>query len=371
MRRRLLLSASTLVAADLMLALAGRAFVPGWTHQPPAAYRIHSEIYHHDLAPHVDATAAWGRRRHILHTNSLGFKDATDREVTPVASGPRLLLVGDSFTEGVGFPFGATFAGRIARALEPDGVEVLNAGVVSYSPTIYYRKVRHLVEDVGLTMDEVVVFLDISDIADEAMFYDLDDEERVTFDTESAPEWARNLFAFRSHPPGWKARVQAWLRNHSTIARFVSDQRLRRIRDRVERDPEGQLRLPRINQTRARWTFDLKEWEHYGEAGVAQAKDRMARLRAFLSERGIRMTVVVYPWPDQVLHDKPASLQVRLWRQWCEEEGVRFVDLFPPFFPREGESRPDALRRNYIPGDVHFNAVGHATLADAFLASRR
>jgi len=370
MRRRVLLSASTLVAADLLLALAGRWFVPGWTHQPPAAYRIRSKIYHHDLAPHVDATAAWGRRRHILHTNSLGGKDASDREVELDAPGRRLLLIGDSFTEGVGFPFGATFAGRIADALAPD-TEVFNAAVVSYSPTIYYRKVRHLVETRGLEVDEVVVFLDISDIADEAMFYDLDEQDRVTFDLESAPEWARNLFAFRSHAPGLGDRIQAWLRNHSTIARFISDLRLRRIRDRVERDPDGQLRLPRVNQTRARWTFDPEEWDHYGEAGVAQARARMSRLRAFLREREIGMTVVVYPWPDQVLHDTPDSRQVRIWRRWCAEEDVRFVDLFPPFFAKPGESPSDALRRHYLPGDVHFNAVGHATLAEAFLASRR
>lgn len=82
----------------------------------------------------------------------------------------RVLLIGDSFTEGVGFEFSETFAGIAAESFAGRGVEVFNAAVVSYSPAIYYSKVRYLIEEVGLDLDAVVVFIDISDIADEAWF---------------------------------------------------------------------------------------------------------------------------------------------------------------------------------------------------------
>ena len=44
--------------------------------------------------------------------------------------------------------FGQTdeVAGDYAEDLAADGIEVLNAGVSSYSPTIYERKVRYLIE---------------------------------------------------------------------------------------------------------------------------------------------------------------------------------------------------------------------------------
>ena len=58
-----------------------------------------------------------------------------------------MLLLGDSFTEGLGLPFEESFAGRLAARLAERDVEVLNAGVVSYSPSIHHRKTQHLIED--------------------------------------------------------------------------------------------------------------------------------------------------------------------------------------------------------------------------------
>ncbi len=369
MVRNLLLSLFALLVADLLLAQVGKQFVGGWTPLPPASYRIQSSIYHHDLAPLIDAAAAWGPRRHILHTNSLGFKDATARKVTALTSHRRVLLIGDSFTEGVGFPYESTFAGRIASALNSENTEVLNAAVVSYSPTIYYRKVKYLVEEKRLHLDEVVVFLDISDIADEALFYDLDHDESVIFHMEGAPDWAQALFRFNAADPGPNRTLRSTVRNNSVVAHLASDLRVRRQRSRFETDADGELRLPLVDRPRATWTYDASVMQDYGERGLKRAAERMRQLKGVLDGHGIDMTVVVYPWPDQVLYDRADSKHVEYWRMWCARNDVRFMDLFPPFFPLAGETSEDALRRYFLPGDVHFSAVGHATMAEAFLAS--
>ena len=70
--------------------------------------------------------------------------------------------LGDSFLFGVGYDYPLTFAAIFSDAMARAGVEVLNAGVVSYSPIIHVRKLEHLLTGVGLEVDEVVVFLDIS-----------------------------------------------------------------------------------------------------------------------------------------------------------------------------------------------------------------
>ena len=49
-------------------------------------------------------------------------------------------------------------------------IEVLNAGVSSYSPIIYFKKIEYLI-DKGFEFDELIVFIDISDIEDEATIY--------------------------------------------------------------------------------------------------------------------------------------------------------------------------------------------------------
>ena len=72
------------------------------------------------------------------------------------------------------------------------GVEVLNAAVVSYSPVIHARKLRHLLVDLGLEVDEVVVLLDVSDTKNDALDYAVDGQGRVTFENHH--------FRYRNQP---------------------------------------------------------------------------------------------------------------------------------------------------------------------------
>ena len=55
------------------------------------------------------------------------------------------------------------------------GRAVWNLGVMSFSPVIYYRKIKAAAEKLGLTPTEVYVFLDLSDIMDEAIVYRVGD----------------------------------------------------------------------------------------------------------------------------------------------------------------------------------------------------
>ncbi|MDH8404796.1 hypothetical protein QIG58_28150, partial [Klebsiella pneumoniae] len=71
----------------------------------PRRYRIFDYRYHHSLIANFDGYDYWGNNRYRLFTNSLGFKDAAVREIAKVSPNRRILLIGDSFTEGIGLPF--------------------------------------------------------------------------------------------------------------------------------------------------------------------------------------------------------------------------------------------------------------------------
>src|SRR3989338_2577369 len=123
---------------------------------------------HHDLARNYHGTEFWGVT-YPFFTNNLSFSDSVVRTVSLGTSTPRLVFIGDSFTEGLGVPWKQTFVGRIEEALAPQGIEVLNAAVASYSPLLYYNKIRYWIER-GLKFDELVVFIDISDVRDELAY---------------------------------------------------------------------------------------------------------------------------------------------------------------------------------------------------------
>src|SRR5262249_48987259 len=88
-----------------------------------------------------------------------------------------VLVIGDSFTEGLGFPFEDTFAGKLylAGQATSEKTEFLDAGVSGYSPTIYLEKIKYFLAR-GLKFDEVIVMSDISDVHEEATLYFCIDE---------------------------------------------------------------------------------------------------------------------------------------------------------------------------------------------------
>src|SRR5262249_47112799 len=137
--------------------------------RPPTA-GIPNPVYSHGLAPNFSGEVAWGEVRYPFFTNSVGFRDAAVRDVPHLAANRRILLIGDSFTEGHGVTFEESYAGLLYRAGKQQRIEFLNAGVESYSPTIYLAKIKFLLEQ-GFKFDEVIVFSDISDVQDEALRY--------------------------------------------------------------------------------------------------------------------------------------------------------------------------------------------------------
>jgi lysophospholipase L1-like esterase len=329
------------------------------------SFRTESSIYHHDLRPMKSEWAQWGPVRYRVHTNSLGFKDASERRIPLESAERRVILIGDSFTEGLGLPYEQTFAGLIAEALRAQSIEVLNAGVTSYSPTIYARKIRYLM-DAGLDFDEVVVFLDISDIEDEASHYVLDAEGRVV---DRSPEATSRFHVMPKADASAFSRFKRFLVAHSLTFRLADT-----VRDRLAGPGAGGEAgtTPRSvlewasAKDRGNWPDDPVLMERYATRGLANASQAMDRLHEDLTAAGRKLTVVVYPWPFQVLASNPDSLQVRYWREWSERRRVAFVDLFPAFVGVADAEK--VIADYYIPGDCHFNAAGSRRFADAFLA---
>ena len=132
--------------------------------------RVADENFHHGLKPNSQATDSYGPLSAPYFSNSLGLRDEKIRDVPLRTDYPRILFIGDSFTEGGPIPWEKTFVGIVAAGLKSKNVEVLNAGVASYSPTLIKIKLRHLLRDQGLKVDRVVVCIDISDIKDELYY---------------------------------------------------------------------------------------------------------------------------------------------------------------------------------------------------------
>ncbi len=100
-------------------------------------------------------------------TNSLGFRDAEIRTISATEQRPRVLILGDSASEGM-TDWHDSFVGRLADHFPQ--YDFLNSSVEGYSPSNYLNTERMVTHE-GIDFDEVIVFLDISDIQDEAAFF--------------------------------------------------------------------------------------------------------------------------------------------------------------------------------------------------------
>lgn len=334
------------IVADLVAAQACKRVLPWW--EPSyfeRSYRVRSADYHHDLARNVTRQAYWGGEPYPYRTNSLGFRDAAPRTVDVHTGAGGVLLLGDSFTEGIGVPYQATFAGVLDSVAAGQGIEVLNAAVSSYSPVIYYHKARHLLERVGLEVRAIVVFLDVSDPYDEVHRYQLTSDGEI-----------QSVEIYRSV----KQRTADWLRYNSITGRAMTLALLAY---------EGRATPPRfgLGQAPARWTYDAGAYRAWGARGLQLAGRSMDSLVSLTQRHDVSLTLVIYPWPDQIVRHDLDGRQVEFWQEWATRNEVPFVNLFPLFI---GSRPPDSvLARYFMPLDLHWTAAGHRLIADSLLAT--
>ena len=337
-----------LLTADLLFAQVAKRVIPEWRAKSEhAAYRIRHPEYHHGLKPNVNSTSVYGEFKARFITNSLAFRDSQPRQVNPVEGNNRILILGDSFTEGANLNYEKTFVGIIGEALSKKGYEVLNGAVASYAPSIYFTKLRHLVEQKNLQMTEVVIFLDLSDIWDEAKCYTIEPNGKVGNRCNYDKRWLKRFKKFL-------AEISLIYHTYRTFKDGRKENRRRKV---------GHIEAA-TNWDRARWTVDPELRKRIGYPGLEQSKKRLQALKTLCDKHGIYLTLVVYPWPDQIAAGDLNSLHVKFWRTWAKTANVRFVNLFPPFFRLE---KHIAIHNYFAKFDFHFNTAGHALMAKSFL----
>ena len=323
------------------------------TQREPPHVKLHGVPYGYGLRPNLDVVSAvWGHRNYRLRTNSVGFRDKAPREVSLDAGQRRVVFIGDSFAMGIGCRYEDTFAGLIDAALKKDGVEVLNAAVDGYSSWHYVEKVRYLVETVGLAFDELICCIDLSDVAE-----DLARNSAASPVTSIGQPHAAKIAKKRQtrlpHLPHRRS-LRHHLRANSLLVEL-----LYRIKLRLAPD------MP-IDQRAVLWTTEDSLYREFGEQGIALQKRNLDELHGVLRQHGIKLTVVVYPWIDQILRRDLDSRQVQIWREWCAANGAGFINCFPAFIGREADPM-DTVYECFIRGDNHFNETGHKIMAEKLL----
>lgn len=304
--------------------------------------RIHPTL-HHALNPNVESFSKWGDAIISYSTNSLGFRDRVVRHIAKAPSrGRRVLILGDSFSESLGVKFEDAFPFQLQELLQHEGTEteVLNAGVVSYSPRFEYRQLREFLER-GYETDLVVLMLDISDVNDEGKQYigweGYSDEERES--------------KYRDQ----QLEIETALREEGSLANVMYPRLWRRIRPQESTLSPRYERIPRFQWTEQPEMRAL-QWV---DSGIAIVSEFVGRIDALCAERKIAFYLGIYPHPTQLAGEHCVDSEYRLiFRGLADRNDIDLIDLFPAFC-----ELPD-WPEHFIEGDIHWNARGHALVAE-------
>ena len=363
---RILVSILIILVLDF---IAGFVIIPESYH----SFRTSHYYYHHGLIPNQSALGAWGSLVYPVHTNSLGFMDSTVNKVPLKSANKRLLILGDSHSEGVGVPYLKTFSGRLAKELKDEGVDVLNASCISYSPKIEYLKLKYLIEKEDFIPDYIFQLIDISDIQNELVYENYNPEENF------------------SRLKGLKQQAGIFLNSHSSIYYLVNSIIKARERESfIERaeffdqtregsgnnntlalyseffshfDDNTLLSNPRFHGV-GEWYYD-DEFRILADKGIESGLNYVEKIKELCDEHGIDLTISVHPWHPQIYLGDPDDYYVRKWRSFAEEKGISFVNLFPLFV---NEQNPVLIKdMYYIRGDNHWNEFGHEKVSASLL----
>jgi hypothetical protein len=338
-------SVAIIGAITLAIDFLGTQFIPSRSLDPWVAAREEDDkIFdrhgplNHEFKPNLNVVRGWGPVRFPFATDQYGLRVGKCAADNPAAEKDNtVFVVGDSFAEGISLPYEESFAGLLACAFRERGMAVRNLGTSTYSPIIYWRKVEKVAQQLRIKPKEIILFLDLSDILNEAHDY-IEVDGKVT-----------------TAPRPFKQRFKEYLHRHfSTVALAIA------VRDQYLRDPTAPS--SGLNDHRAMWTMNKDQYEDWGKRGLELAAGNLEKIVKRCAEWGCRFTLVVYPWPDQVMRNDKDSIQVRYWRDWAAKQNVRFIEIFTPLL-KDG-SGIDTVARYYIGGDFHFNKEGSRVVFD-------
>ncbi len=314
--------------------------------------RIDHKFYHHTLRENVKYDKAPSfEKYYTLCTDNHGFKYKCGVERKKEFE---IAFLGDSFVEGVSLNYEQTFVG-IFEAKK--NISVANLGVTSYAPNIYLSKVKYLLDN-NYKFKHLIVFIDISDVFDDNTFYKLNEDFSIS--ERNAKE--KNL------------KIRKFLRYNFPLTNYYMF--VLKMSSRLNKEvPPLKSEKPIFNERaskKAMWTYKSdEELEGYqGPINKTQAEMiyAMTELYKLLNTNNIKLSLAVYPWPQQLEFDDINSKHVEMWKNFCEKKCDKFINFFPFFFEEKIKtSYLDVFKKYYFWNDVHFNAIGNRLIAEKLI----
>lgn len=349
---------------------------------PVLACRQSDPDLHHSLRPNSKCRSKTSEWDVSYEINSLGLRD---REILPKAEGEyRILVLGDSYTEGVGVEADQRFTKAMEDLLRANGknVKVINAGVSTYSPILELTFLKKHIGDIK--PDLVLVALDMTDFRDEIGYYNfLNEKSKVTNpETPASKEYIAEATQINSRQKNIQIfkKETSWEQNKSlpfavSVKMFLRQSELYVALTNIVKDilnkPYIAYGSPPLIEGDVETDIFAIERENIGEP-VYQAlwvlpKKSFGDFSRFAKDNNFKLMFFTYPHGTQV--DGKQWGKGRLTRAFVRgqvystrplDDLVTFgKEINVPVVSLLGGFRNESSKKLYYDWDGHFTPLGH------------
>ncbi len=265
-----------------------------------------------------------------ITVNRFGLR-GPEIEAEPVAGVARVLVLGDSIIYGQGLDDDETFSVQLEGELRRRGrsVEVLNGGVPGYNNAAELAFLREY--GLALKPDRVILGISLNDFGETPV---LSQSGVLTNDRSRARDPERLL------PVSEFWLLLRWMATYRTAGHWFQG-------DRAETGRKMEEVAETLVSRRHR-----RFYEKPNAARWQQIRASLAAIRDLLRQRGLPLTLVVFPEKYQQSADDTEPQ--RRWLDLCRELDLDCIDLWPAFHETGGDL--------YL-GAQHHTAAGHALAA--------
>ena len=330
-----------------------------------SSFRISNDIFNHGFKKNYKTNNAfWGSRKYRFCTNEHGTRnDCLTNNIKKFD----YAFIGDSQTEGVGLNFEDTYVGNFAKK---NKLKIINFGIIRSSPSLYLKRLKFFLEQ-EIRFKELFILIDLSDLHDEIRY---------------------NNNIFKNDKMNLCKSINPTIKTHN-VKTINMSQKIKNKSFQIKRIVKENFKILYTLSELIWWKMNFKEffssysydyldknyyrsaWSHNNNLDalggskcldylIESSERTVNEIYDLLNTLNIKLSIIVAPWPGNILHDNENSKHVMIWKNFCRNKCNNFINLFPYFFDYSKKNgKIKTINDHFFKYDVHYNKFGSKVIS--------